>query len=94
MDLKELSITEFENFSKQHILYNFHQSIDYALLKAEEGFEYELIGGYLNNELVAASLIIYKKIANGYYGYAPRGFLMDYSNIYIVDNFTKEITSH
>jgi lipid II:glycine glycyltransferase (peptidoglycan interpeptide bridge formation enzyme) len=94
MEIKELSIPEFEAFAKNHILYNFHQSIDYALLKAEEGYEYEIIGGFLNGVLLAASLILYKKIFNTYYGYAPRGFLIDYSNIYLVETFTKNIKEY
>ena len=94
MQIMEISINDFENFSKNHILYNFHQSINYALLKAEEGYEYDFIGGFENNELLAASLIIYKRLGNSYYGYAPRGFLMDYSNPLYVESFTNAIIDY
>lgn len=90
MDIREISLEEFRDFAGTHFIGNFHQSINYALLKAEEGFEYEFIG-YGSDELVAVSLIIYKKLGNFYYGYAPRGFLIDYSNYYLLDDFTKKI---
>ena len=92
--LKELSIEEFTNFSRNHNLGNFHQTIEYALLRTEEGFEYELIGYYLEDTLKAASLILYKKINNYYYGYAPRGFLIDYSNKQLLKTFTEEIIKY
>ena len=93
MFLRELSLDEFEKFSLTHFIGNFHESINYALLKAEEGFEYEFIG-YGNENIVAAALILYKKIGNTYYGYSPRGFLIDYSNEYLLTEFTKQIKEY
>lgn len=90
MEIHEMSIAEFQNFASSHSISNFHQSINYALLKAEEGYEYEFIG-YGDEEIKAASLILYKKIGTFYYGYAPRGFLIDYSNPYFLEDFTKEL---
>ena len=86
MFLRELSLDEFEKFSLTHFIGNFHESINYALLKTEEGFEYEFIG-YGNENIVAAALILYKKIGNTYYGYSPRGFLIDYSNEYLLAEY-------
>ena len=93
MFLRELSLDEFEKFSLTHFIGNFHESINYALLKTEEGFEYEFIG-YGNENIVAAALILYKKIGNTYYGYSPRGFLIDYSNEYLLAEFTKQIKEY
>ena len=95
MNICELSINEFTNFASNHFLSNFHQTINYALLKAEEGYEYELIGlKDESNEVVAASLVLYKKIGSIYYGYAPRGFLLDYANPYILEIFTKKVKEY
>lgn len=94
MDIRELSIEEFKEFANTHFIGNFHQSINYALLKAEEGYEYELIGFGDSENLKAASLILYKKIGNVYYGYAPRGFLVDYSNVYVLESFTKKLKDY
>ena len=41
MFIREMSIAEFKEFANTHFIGNFHESINYALIKAEEGFEYE-----------------------------------------------------
>ena len=94
MLIKEISLTEFEQFVQQNVIGNFYQSINYAMLKAEEGYDYEFIGLIDNNDLIAASLILYKKIGSYYYGYSPRGFLIDYSNYYLLNEFTKLIKEY
>ena len=91
MKLKELSIFEFDEYSKNHPLGSYHQTSNYALFASEEGYDYDLIGMVDDNDtIVAASLIIYKKI-NFFnrYGYAPKGFLIDYYNPSIIKEFTK-----
>ena len=93
MFIREMSIDEFKNFANTHFIGNFHESVNYALLKAEEGYDYEFIS-YGADEVVAAALILYKKIGNAYFGYSPRGFLIDYSNEYLLENFTKKIKEY
>ena len=94
MNIRELSLKEFETFSENHPLGNFHQTKNYALSKAEEGYEYEFIG-YCEKEIVlAASLILYKKIGKWYYGYAPCGFLIDYTNKYFLKIFTEQLKEY
>ena len=91
MKLKDLSIFEFDEYAKNHPLGSYHQTSNYALLASEEGYDYDLVGMVDdNNDIVAASLIIYKKI-NFFnrYGYAPKGFLVDYYNPTIIKEFTK-----
>lgn len=96
MHLKELNIEEFTNFQKDHPLTNFYQTINYALLMAENGYDYDLIGlvdEYQN--ILAASLILIKPIGiKCFYGYAPRGFLIDYTNEYLVNKFTEAIKEY
>ena len=61
MTLKELNIEEFTNFQKSHPLSNFYQTINYALLMAENGFDYDLVGLVDEYEnILAASLILLK----------------------------------
>ncbi len=93
MNIKEMTIDEFKNFAQFHFIGNFHESINYALIKAEEGWEYEFIS-YGDEEVVAAALILYKKIGNTYVGYSPRGFLINYSNEYLIEEFTKKIKEY
>ena len=94
MYIKELSLMEFIEYSKDNIIGNYYQSINYAMLKAEEGYEYEYIGLVDNTDIIAASLILYKKIGNTFYGYSPRGFLIDYSNPVILEKFTNLIKDY
>ena len=93
MNIKEMSIAEFKKFANAHFIGNFHQSINYALIKSEEGYDYEFIS-YGDNEVVAAALILYKKIGNTYVGYSPRGFLINYSNEYLLEDFTSKIKDY
>ena len=94
MNIKELSYDEFREFAQEHYIGNYRQSINYALLKAEEGYEYEFIGYSDIEGLKAASLILYKKLDGVYYGYAPRGFLLDYANKSLLEKFTKAIIEY
>ena len=90
MHLKELSIDDFNNFQITHPLSNYYQTVNYGILKAENNFDYDLIGMVdNNNNILAASLILFKPIGiKCLYGYAPRGFLIDYENDYLVNTFT------
>ncbi len=93
MFIREMTIDEFSKYAMTHFIGNYHQSISYALLKAEEGYEYEFIC-YDGDEIKAVALILYKKIGNMYYGYAPRGFLIDYSNPILLEDFTTKIKEY
>ncbi len=93
MFIREMSLAEFKEFANTHFIGNFHESINYALIKAEEGFEYEFIA-YGADYIVGAALILYKKIGSVYFGYSPRGFLIDYSNDYLLEDFTNKIKEY
>lgn len=96
MKLKNLSIFEFDEYAKNHPLGSYHQSSSYALLMSEQGFEYDLLGFVdENNNIHAASLILYKKLGIfNRYGYAPKGFLIDYFDTNLLKEFTKALKKH
>lgn len=94
MFIRELSLSEFNSFAQNNIIGNFYQSINYAILKTEEGYDYEFIGLVDNMEIIAAALILYKKVGYTYYGYSPRGFLIDYSNKLLLERFTTLIKDY
>ena len=82
MKIRELTTQEFNQFQSNHPLSNYHQTINYAILMSENGYDYDLIG-YVDDydNILAASLILLKPIGiKCFYGYAPRGFLIDYNN--------------
>lgn len=96
MILKSLSASEFTNFSQNHPLTSYYQTTNYAMLMAEYGYDYDLIGLIDDNDnIIAASMILIKPIGiKCYYGYAPRGFLLDYENEYILKEFTEKIKEY
>ena len=91
MYIKTLSIKEFQEYTQNSKYNNFHQSINYAFLKSEEGYEYELIG-YVDNEKIYAAALVLVQLLNGYlYAYVPEGFLIDYNNYELLENFTNDL---
>ncbi len=94
MNIKQINQNEFEKFANDCEYHNFHQTMNYALLKAEEGYDYEIIGYFQDGEIKAASLVIIGKIGGKLYGYVPEGFLIDYSNKVLLADFTKELKKY
>ncbi|MBQ9833803.1 MAG: peptidoglycan bridge formation glycyltransferase FemA/FemB family protein [Bacilli bacterium] len=96
MKIISLTSIEFDNFSKNHVLSSFFQTSKYALLMGEHGYDFEYIG-YIDEEdnIIAGSLILLKKIKGKIlYGYAPNGFLIDYTDEYLIKDFTKAIKDY
>lgn len=96
MRIKEITFLEFDEFASKHPLNNFHQSSKYALLMANYGYNYEYIA-YVDEEenIIAASLILFKKIFyKSYYGYAPKGFLIDYFDEDLIKQFTNALKNY
>ena len=91
MKLKNLSIFEFDNYSFNHPLSSYHQSSSYALMMAEQGYDYDLLGLVDDDDNIhAASLILSKRLGMfNRYGYAPKGFLIDYYDSELISEFTK-----
>ena len=96
MKLKNLSLFEFDDYAKSHPLGSYHQSSNYALFMSEHGYEYDFLGLVDDNgKIHAASLILSKKIRMfNRYGYAPKGFLIDYYNPTLVKEFTTALKKY
>lgn len=96
MKLKTLSIFEFDDYAKTHPLGSYHQTSSYAMLASEQGYEYDLLG-FVDDQgnIKAASLILYKKLGMfNRYGYAPKGFLIDYHDTELLKGFTKALKKY
>ena len=92
MSIEEINPTTFGEFASKHTLKNYFQTKEYGELMTHSDFEVMYIGAYSKDILVAASLILYKNIGpNMKYGYAPRGFLIDYYDTDMLKTFTKKI---
>lgn len=96
MHIKELTVAEFDAFSKNSQLGSFHQSSSYALFMAENNYDYDLIG-YVDElgVIKAAALILIKNISlTQKYGYSPKGFLIDYFDLELLESFTKALRKY
>lgn len=95
MIISEINENIFSDFASKHTLKNFFQTKEYGTFMKYSDFSIMYIGAYENGVLVAASLILYKVLSAGIkYGYAPRGFIVDYYNNDLLVKFTKEIKSY
>lgn len=82
MQIITLTEKEFTDFANTNKYRNYYQTTNYGNVAKEQGYEVYYLG-FLNNnsELVGATLLLVKYLTGKYkYGYAPRGFLMDYNN--------------
>lgn len=85
-----ISIKEYEDFYKKYSRAPIMQ--DYAWAKVKSNFEQLICGLYKDNKLVAASLILIRKLPfNLKLMYASRGYLIDFTNKELLDVFTKNI---
>lgn len=88
MKMKQLTPTEFENFTNSFNVHSLYQTVEYANVIARQGFGTLFVGMVDNDKVIAASLILVQK-SNGFnYAYAPRGFLLNYNNYDLLKNFT------
>ena len=92
MTIREIDGETFNEFANNHILKNFYQTKEYGDLMTHSDFSVMYVGLYDEDYLMAASLILHKTIGpNMRYGYAPRGFLIDYYDTELLKIFTKKI---
>ncbi len=95
MDIKEIKPEVFSEYAKNHILKNFFQTKEYGELMKHSDFSVMYVGAYHKGLIVGASLILYKSIGpNMKYGYAPRGFLVDFYDETLLKMFTKKIKEY
>lgn len=94
MEIKELKQQEFHDFSLFHPYATFYQSTEFTQLKEKEGWNSYYIGGFMNGRIVAGSAIVCNSMFGKYqYCCAVKGFLMDYSDPAVVQEFTKGVVS-
>ena len=92
MYIREISLTEFKEFAENNEYANFRQTLSYAVLKAENDYEYEIIGYCDNDNNIYAAAVVLVKLIDGYlYAYIPSGFLADYTNEGLITEFTEAL---
>ena len=91
MELKQLTNDEFKNFAGSFRPSSMYQSPEYAFTMNKENCDSFYVGLVDNGMITAASLILVQKVSGFKYAYAPRGFLINYSDFNLLQTFTAEI---
>lgn len=86
---------EFEQFVLHHPKSHFMQSYYWGEVMKHKHFEPHYIILKNENTIVASALMLKKNLLKGYcYYYIPRGFILDYSNYELIEDFTKHLKEY
>lgn len=94
MYIKELTSDEFNKFTDSFNESSIYQTSEYGFIMNNENYNSLFIGLMDNNEVKAASLILIEKNQVFKYAYAPKGFLINYNDKSLVEEFTKLIKDY
>lgn len=92
MEFREITSEEFNKFASKFMLSSIYQTVEYGRVMEKQKFQ-TIFVGMINdtNDIVAASLLLIEKLSKFKYAYAPRGFLIDYTNYSLLEEFTESI---
>ena len=93
MRLYEVPKHIFNEFSERNKIRNFYQTSEYGDWMEKRGYKCIYLAFMDEGRIIhAATLIIYKNVFSEYkYGYAPRGFLINYNDEELFKEFTRHI---
>lgn len=95
MEVKEITKEIFDEYANKHVLGSFYQTSTYGTLMSKYNYRDLYIGVYNGDVLIGASLVLTKSISlNVKYGYAPRGFLLDYFNVKEFNDASKALKKY
>ena len=95
MYIKELTTNEFNSFTDSFPYSSIYQTSEYGLVMNTQNYNSIFLGLIdEDNKIIGATLILVEKINMFKYAYAPKGFLIDYSNEFIVEEFTNKIKEY
>ena len=95
MHIKELTNSEFNLFTDSFIYSSIYQTSEYGFIMNTQNYDSIFLGMLDDDDkIVAASLILIEKNGMFKYAYAPKGFLIDYGNKELVENFTNLVKEY
>lgn len=94
MKIIELTEVQFKNYSKLHSARHYLQTVEYANLKSDYQKYYLGFFNESDNTLMAATLLLEKKIGNLKIGYVPGNFLVDYDNESLFKDFINTLKQY
>lgn len=94
MMFRELTKEEFNIFASTYKDKSLYQSSYYGDFMSKEGYKALYLGLSNDSGIIAATLVLVLSSTSLKYGYIPKGFLIDYSDISLLDIFTKELKKY
>lgn len=95
MKLEVLTEKEFKDFAYHQEQSSFLQTIGWGKQKGKNGWKYELLGIKKGKKVIAATMILSKMTpVKKKMFYAPHGFLLDYHNFELLDEFVSLVKEH
>jgi len=95
MHIKELTNDEFLKFTSNFKISSIYQTPEYAFVMNKQKFDSLFLGLVDDSDnIVCASLFLIEKLGLVKYAYAPRGYIMDYTNYSILQLFTLELKKY
>lgn len=94
MYIKELTNQEFNMFTDNFFVSSIYQTSEYGFIMNTQNYNTIFLGLIDGNKILAATLILIEKNQMFKYAYAPKGFLIDYNDKFLVEEFTKQIKEY
>lgn len=89
MQIIELTDVQFDMFVKTSSINSIYQTSSYRKVMSNNGYQTLLLGLLDNSNTIVGATLILIELINGFkYGYAPRGFIIDFSNNQLLHDFT------
>lgn len=86
---------EYEEFVKNHPKSHFMQSYYWGEVMKHKNFTPHYVGIKKDGKLIATALLLKKHLLKNYcYFYAPRGYILDYDNLDVIEYFTKSLKEY
>ena len=94
MTFRELSKEEFDKFAINHIPNSPYQMSAYGDTMMTQKFATCYLGILDGDTIKGATMIMVKNVSKFKYGYAPRGYLIDYLDKSLLEEFTKNLRKY
>lgn len=92
MVLKELTNEEFTQYAKNFPNHSVFQTAEYAFIMNKQNFDSFYLGLVDSNNVVHCASLILVAVSRGVkYAYSPRGFLIDYMDYNLINEFTENV---
>ena len=91
----ELTKEEYSHFQMSHEYCNFLNGVECGQLEEMSGYSVCYVGNKENGELTAATMLVSMPLMKKFhYFYAPRGLLIDYHNLELLQQFTHDLKQY